>query len=288
MMQGRLEHLIFDDQGKTWQKDSVELRRSLFFPENEPDFALQAVKDLGFIACERRGEGVIVTVCPRMMSPVAVASLLYWLSDDPPEQITLATFDDRLSNKTHGSFEKVAERLHRLLKGREYKHQPLFKARALSLDAVSGGSPFRWLLTNWERSNKHLSRRFSKEVDRRFEGRFCVFRPGNARSELVIDRVGTGLRIPDSAWPAFTPGTRLSDIPHSSYGKWVSEAYLSVLRSGRPNFSDVSAKIYWPQAGRLLYQSRRMIVAFLDADGHPLLLGASIAAVRLRASLESA
>ena len=216
-MQGPLQHLIFDDQGKPWQTDSVELRRSLCFPENEPNFALQMVKNLGFSAAERRDDGVIVTVCPRTISPVAVASLLYWLSDDTPEQISLAILDDRLSHETYSSFEQVLERLHRLIEGRQEKDQPLFTARTLSPHAVSSGSPFRWLLTNWERSNKRLSARSSTDVDRRFEGRFWVFRPGNAPSELVIERAGTGLRIPDSEWPAFAPGTRLTDIPDPSY-----------------------------------------------------------------------
>jgi hypothetical protein len=67
----------------------------------------------------------------------------------------------------------------------------------------------------------------------------------------------------------------------------VSEAYLSVLRTGRPSLNDVSARIYWPRAGRLLYEYRRMILPCVDSDGHPLLLGASITAVRLRASLET-
>jgi hypothetical protein len=291
MKQCPLEHLIFDDQGRGWQADSIELRRSLFYPENEPDFILQLVKNFGFIGAERQGECAVVTFCPSTVSPVAVTSLLYWLSDDLPERIRLAILDDRPSHEEYESFEQVLERLHRLLEARQEQEQeqPLFAARTLSPHAVSEGSPFRWLLARWERSNKRLSpRSFSKDVDRWFEGRFCVFRPGKVPSELVIERVGTGLRIPDDQWHAFAaPGRRLADIPDASYGRWVSEAYLSVLRTGPPQLDDVAAKIYWPHSGRVRYESRRLILPCLDADGHPFLLGASIAAARLRSSLEA-
>jgi hypothetical protein len=290
MMQGVSEHLIFDNQGKVLQADSLELRRSLFYPENEPDFALQLLKNLGFIGAERRGESAVVTFRPQTMSPVAVASLLYWLSDDPPDRIRLAILDDRPSNEEYGSFEQVLERLHHLVERRQEQEQPLFTARALSPEAVSEGSPFRWVLARWEQSNKRLCpRTFSEEVDRWFEGRFWVFRPGKVPSELVIEHVGTGLRIPDNLWHAFAArGTRLADIPDPSYGRWVSEAYLSVLRTGRPELDDVTAKIYWPHSGRVRYEYRRLILPCIDSDGHPFLLGASVTAARLRSSLDAA
>jgi hypothetical protein len=99
--------------------------------------------------------------------------------------------------------------------------------------------------------------------------------------------VGTGLPFPDNIRRAFTPGTRLADLPDQEYAKGISETYLSVLRTGCPKIEDVSAKISWSQTGRLLYEYRRMILPCLDANGDPLLLSASVPAVRLR-TLEAA
>jgi hypothetical protein len=254
----------------------------LRFGENASSLASEVVKK-GFISAERREESTVVTVCPRTMAPAAVASLLYWLSDDPPEQVGLTVLDDTVRHEVYSSYEQVVDRLHRLIEAREDQDQPLFEARALAAGAAAPeGSPFRWLLRSWEESNKRLPFQLIKEVDRRFEGRFWVFRPGNESGELVIERAGTGARIPDDEWDAFRRGKRLTDIPDAAYGRWASEAYLSVLRTGRPNISDVSAKIYWRRAGRLLYTYRRMILPCLDPDGEPLLLGASVAAVRLQ------
>ena len=285
MRQGTLEHIFFDDQGRAWDADSFEFRRAFYVREDEPNFVREVVKCLGFIAAKRRDESVIVSICPRTLSAVAVASLLYWLSDDPPERICLVVRDDRVSHEVYGSVEQMIERLHRVMHARQEKDRPRFETRALSPQAVSDSSPFRWLLTNWERANKRLSGHFIKEVDCRFEGRFWIFRPGTTPSELAIEWAGTGLRIPDNEWHAFTPGTRVADFPDPSYAKWMLDAYLSALRSGHLKIEDASANISWPRAGLILYEVRRMILPCLDANGHPLVLGASVAAVRLRTAL---
>jgi hypothetical protein len=282
MRQGAIEHLIFDDQGRAWNADSIELRRSLYFRGDEANFAREVVRKLGFIAARRSGGSVSVTFDPRTVSAVAMASLLYSLSDDPPERICLVIMGGEPGKEVYSSLEQVVDRLHRLIEARQEKDQPRFETRALSPQAVSDGSPFRWLLTNWEQANKRLSVHLIKEVDCRFEGRFWVFRPGKGPSDLVIERAGTGLRIPDNEWHAFTPGTRVADFPDPLlYAKW-SDAYLSVLRSGRFKIEDTSAKVHWPRAGQVLYEYRRIILPWLDTNGHPLLLGASVAAVRLR------
>jgi hypothetical protein len=287
-MQGAAQHFIFDDRGQVWEADSLELRQSLYFPAHEPNFALQVVKNLGFIAAERRRQNAIITFRPRTVSPVAFASLLYWLSDEPPDRICLAILSQQLSHEVHGSLKQVVDRMARLIE-QQQGEQPLFTARGLSATALSEGSPFRWLLTTWERSNKRLCwSSFSKEVDRRFDGRFVALQPGEEISELVIERVGTGLRIPDYKWRASARGTRLADLPDRSYGRWVSNAYLYVLRTGRPRFDDVSAKIYWPQSGRLHCEYRRLILPWIDADGRPLLLSASGLQRRLSSSVEAA
>jgi hypothetical protein len=222
------------------------------------------------------------------VSPVAFASLLYWLSDEPPDRICLAILGQQLGHEVHGSLKQVIERMARLIE-QQQGQQPLFTARALSAAALAEDSRFRWLLTNWERSNKRLYwSSFSKEIDRRFAGRFVALQPGKEISELVIERVGTGLRIPDHKWRDSARGTRLADLPDRSYGRWVSKAYLDVLRRGRPRFDDVSAKIYWPQSGRLHCEYRRLILPWIDADGRPLLLSASGLQRHLRSSIEAA
>jgi hypothetical protein len=272
MMQGRAEHLIFDDQGKVWQANSLEFRRSLVVPESEPHFVPHVVKSLGLISTVLRRGSVIVTFRPRTVSPVAFASLLYWLSDEPPHRICLALLDGRPRHELYGSFEHVLERLHRLIEARHEQDQPLFTASAVSPGAVTEGSLFRRLLVNWERSNKHLSwRNLSDEVDRRVDRRFGAVRSCKEPSDLVIERIW--LRILDPEWLASARGMRLAVMPDRSYGRWVSEAYLSVLRSGRPQVDDVSAKIYWPQTGRLPCEYRRLILPCIDADGRPYVVG---------------
>src|SRR5918999_131309 len=133
MRQGALEHLMFDDEGRAWNADSIELRRSLHFRGDEANFAREVVSNLGFIAAKRRGGSVSVAFGPRTVSAVAMASLLYWLSDDPPERICLVIVGGEPGKEVYGSLEQVVDRLHRLIEARQEKDQPRFAARALSL-----------------------------------------------------------------------------------------------------------------------------------------------------------
>jgi hypothetical protein len=288
-MEGRAGHLVFDDQGKAWPADSLEFRQRLLFPENRTDFVPQVVQRLGFISAVRRRTGATVTFRPRRASPVALASLLYWLSDEPPERICLAILDDRLRHELYGSLKLAIERMHRLIEAHQEEERPPFTARGLSPSAASDDLPFRWLLTNWERSDKHLSlQNLSGQVDHLFDGRFCAARPGQEPAELVFERLGSGLPVPDPEWRESAHGTRVIDMPDRSYGRWVSQAYLSVLCTGRPEFDDVSAHVYWPQSGRLHCEYRRLILPCVDADGHPYLLSVSRAADRPKPLMSSA
>jgi hypothetical protein len=140
-MEGRAGHLVFDDQGKAWQAHPLEFRQRSLFPENQPDFVPQVVKRLGFIGAVRRRTGATVTFRPRRASPVALASLLYWLSDDPPERICLAILDDRLRHELYGSLELAIERMHRLIEAHQERDQPPFTARGLSPSAATSTCP---------------------------------------------------------------------------------------------------------------------------------------------------
>jgi hypothetical protein len=260
----------------------------LYFPENEPNFALQVIKNLGFIGAKRWRGSAIVTFRPRTVSPIAFASLLYWLGDNPPARVCLAILGDRPRHEMHGSVKQLRIRMGQLIE-QQQGQQPLFVARSRSLAAVSPHSPFRWLLTNWERSNKRLSwQSLSEQADHSFDGRFCVLRPGKEHSEFVIERLGSGLRIPDHEWRASARGTRLADMPDRSYGRWLSEAFFSLLHWGRPQLHDISAKIYWPQSGRIHCEYRRLFLPCIDADGRPWLLSVSSPQRRLSRGIEAA
>jgi hypothetical protein len=267
---------IFDDQGQIWNAGSYQLRTLLCFPLDEPNLDHLVVKNLGFIGVARKRRNVIVAVRPATVSAIAVAALFYWLCELRPDRICLRIVPEGLDGAAidalFGSLDAFSRRLEQLIE--QHHREPFFASTGLAAGGLDSQSPFRRMLACWEDNGKRLTGELAEYEDR-FDHRFILLRPTAAGSQFIIERVGTGLRIPDSRWRAASQGTRLGDIPDRRYARWVADDYASVLQTGRPRLDDISARIFWPRGGRLHCEYRRLILPCVDNNGRPLLLGVS-------------
>jgi hypothetical protein len=270
---------LIDDNGEVWDGGSIVLRQNLFASGTGPGFSEYVIKNLGFIGIRFTERAAHIRLRPTVVSPVAMASLLYCLSDRRPQRALLTTYDDSTDNWAYeilGSPMAILKRLSATAAARPGRTNAV---RRQSRDAgrLSGRSPLRGALQCWADHRGHFDRAVLEQVIHRvLKERYILLSAAGQSSDLLIRDVGAGLPEFARTWLSRALGQRVEDQPDYDYGRSCAAAYAEAIARQEPILEDVDAVVSWPGYGRLRRRYTRAILPFTGAQGERWLLSTSV------------
>jgi hypothetical protein len=275
-----MRSVLFDDQG-----DARDPQCRTFVGELQASIAGEqlidyAVRNLGFAAAREAGGSLRISLRPAVVSPVALAALLYWLHDREADRVLISVFDRGWSHEMLRSRQEAVRRLLARVDPGIGSREGDFLQQSLPLAALPSSSPLDGVLAMWRDSAGRFDReRLDPLLGRALNGRFVLVEASSDRPYMVIKDVGGGLTKPAKYWLTRSIGLRVEDQPDYDYGKWVAAYYRQVIAAGEPSLSDVDAVITWPQQARRSFRYRRLVVPFRGEGNSTMLLCASLTGV---------
>jgi hypothetical protein len=268
---------IIDDKGDLTDAQSPRLRHELGGFSLGGDFVDYVVRNLGFVLIAPLPNGSMrVSFRPRVASPLALAGLVYWLSDRRPRRIVLSHFERDWRHELLGSFSAARHRIIELTANAQAGTTNEFLSKPLNREQMTGDSPLMALLRlHDEGRNLALDTvtDFSLQV---LKGRYLVTEIQEHTERLVLTAVGPGLDPQARFWLERFVGTRLEDQADIQYGRWVAETTRDVILSGKPRLDAVDVSVQWPTGNRQRYQFQRALVPMSVGQGRRGLLSATI------------
>jgi hypothetical protein len=275
---------IIDDDGEVLHFFSPRLRNKLRIRVLQTQDRLPLLRNLGFIGLRERPQGTTISFRPSTVSPVAVASLSYWLNDHAPSRFLLMVLEQGQCLELYSSLGKSLERIDELINA--FRRGDFFRQHRVSPRAVpaSLGQVFSaWRVSGAASDFASLQNLLEREP----AGQYLLVRPDLEAGRFIIEQTGSGLRIPDPAWAKAQIGRSVAEAPDKAYGQWVTQAYKSVLMQNLPQLDHIDAKIYWPRLGRLHHRYDRLLLPVRDR-GQPMLLSINNSAGGVRGDVEAA
>lgn len=267
--------IIFDDKGESWPAVTRELARALNSDLSPSDLNDFVIRNLGFVLVAHVRGGVRISLRPDILSPVAYASLMQWLFDNPQRRTILTTYGDAGRDELKGSPEGLRQALASCLRRSSWRAGKQFHRARLSPTLLAPDSPLHTFRGLWEQGLSPEPAPLISLCNRLFKGRFALSEVTEA-NELIIREHGRGYATYSDAYFARCIGQRIEDDPDMEYGRWTAEAHRQALTQREPLLEDVDVAICGAgQPGRhVRYQ--RIIAPLLGANGRKYLLSASI------------
>lgn len=294
IVSGRATHtsmMLIDDDGSVSDSRSLHLRTRLNAIQVGDGFSEYAVRNLGFVALQPSNRAVHVRLRPTHVSPVAFAGLMYWLADQRPERVMLATLDgDVWQHQMMGNAEMAAARIAQIVRRAQDMVEDLFLAKRRSLDELPEDHPMRQLYEAraelQEAVLRHDIAGAAKLMATHVGGRHSISHATPDLRRIVLAAVGDGFDAEPRYWLQRVVGCRLDDLPDARYGAWAAMSYAEAIREGGTQLHDVDIMIEWPGEGRRRYRSKRLLMPMKDADGRHVVLSSTLtdASIDLRSA----
>ncbi|MFT5449961.1 MAG: hypothetical protein ACI9DC_005161 [Gammaproteobacteria bacterium] len=264
---------IFDDQGNFWPIARSDFRLSYASHMPVEQFHDFAIINLGFVSWEE-GEGwTHIRLRKSKVSPVALTSLLYRLTDHPIGRTALSVFDTEWSHEIFADRGALLTRLEQHAVDVFDEDTRRFLSEAVDLDGLASDDPQVLLYRYWktQRFEPHNMAALCGEL---FSGRFTIARV-QPSTEMVIEHIGNGYKVYNEKYVEHARGTRHQDEPDTVYGQWVTRTHKQVLDTGKPLLEDVDAMIGASRSIRRRACYRRIVLPFTCPLGDPYLVTAS-------------
>lgn len=268
-----LDRWLVDDQGEFWRWGDRSLNRQLQTSADPITLWPFCVRNLGFVGLDRSHRKLRLRLRPAKVSTTAIAGLLYWLFDHPPETAVLSQWDDGWHDEIIGGPERLVCRLLAMQVVAAEPAGTWFDRRAVDPSSLSAGHPIRELIGLWKASALDSEARAAELCDRLFGGTFTIVRR-NPDHAHIITQQGLGYRIYDRSYMRSAIGTRIEDDPNVEYGRWVAQGLREAVREQRPLVEDVNAALAGP-GGRRRVSYRRILLPLGNRGGSPSVLTAS-------------
>lgn len=275
---------LIDDEGEILHFFSPRLRNKLRVKTLHEQDHLPLLRNLGFIGLQEGKQGASISFRPSTVSPVALATLSYWVKDSVPSRLLLVVLEPGHCPEIHSPIGLGLARIGALIDA--YRRDDLFRRQAVSPSAIPAS--LAQVFSAWRvcgAASEFSSLRNLLEHEP--AGRYLLVQPDVEGGRFVIQQTGAGLRVPDPGWAKVQVGRSIAETPDKAYGEWVSEAYQSALRQDTPQLDHVEAKIYWPRLGRLQHRYDRLILPVRDR-GRPMLLSVNNSPGGIRGHFEAA
>lgn len=264
---------MFDDGGDVWlaRREAFAHKLGSHMPvEQLHDYA---IANLGFISWEDGQTWSHIRLRKSKVSPVALTSLLYALSDRPVGRVVLSVLSVDWEHEIFGDSGKLRARLNEMSVDIFEEDSNRFLSKALKREDLGSREPQAVLHRLWE-SRKFTAQTMAEACTDVFNGRFTIARV-LPTSEMLIEHIGNGYRIYNDNYVDRARGTRHQDEPDSVYGQWVTQTHKDVIRTGKPLLEDVDAKIGASREARRRVRYRRIVLPFTGPSGDSFLVTAS-------------
>ena len=279
---------LIDDQGDIWDPSSQLLRRRFHLDDVQGEVATRLVETAGCISVDIFRRAIRLIFDARNVSPVTVGGLMYFLHDQHLHQSPGRVFvlknmgaDVGTANAGPGgpvveifrSLSQAMNRLQFLADDQGVSNRRRFVATAIDPARARYHREFSRLLTCWRNSSGQFDGATIMPILRyEFADRYLLMKKTTCPGGFCIVDAGAGLRIPDPQFTQRMPGTHVSGFPDHRYAAWVSATFAKVINSNLPDYSDVSARIFWPDTGMVQRNYRRMLLPWSDSGGRCILL----------------
>ena len=125
---------VIDDEGEVLHFSSPRLRSKLRVRTLHEQDRLALLRNLGFIGLREGSQGASVSFRPATVSPVALATLSYWLNDFAPSRLLLIVLEPGHCLELYSSIGRGLARIDALIK--TYRCDSFFRRQAVSPSAV--------------------------------------------------------------------------------------------------------------------------------------------------------
>jgi hypothetical protein len=265
---------IFDDTGGVWLSSDERLHHRLSTDMAAAELADYAVLNLGFGEIRYLRNAIRVRYRLRKVSPVALASMMYWLADHPQNRVILSIFDGEWREEITASSPQLYRRLLDLSLAAQVESSNRFARFPVRFSEITSDSPLVELHRRWGCGSLAESEKVASLSDTLFNGRFTIVEVSYP-SDLIIRHAGHGYLCYDWSYLRLAHGSRFEDEPDVVYGRWVGDAHREVLRLGRPSIEDVEARIRHPGRPMKYVRYRRIILPFSVTAGGRFMITAS-------------
>ncbi len=256
-----MRSILIDDGGQLNDSASPALRSRLNAWHVGNELAEYAIVNLGFVGLGGFDASPHIRLRPAVVSPVALAALLYWIADKAPQRVLLSTKADGWRHEMIGERVGIARKLARIVAAHRGDRAEDFLSRPTQINTLEAGNPLAILMElqsefrDWMRPAE-----MTAMLDGALRGRYAMIGADASFENLVIDRVGPGYTTEGNYWFKRSLGHRLEDQPDQAYGVWLAEAYRAALRTGRAALDDVDVIVDWPNTGRVRYCYKRVLI----------------------------
>ena len=268
-----LERWLVDDQGEFWRWGDLRLGRQLQTNSDPNTLWPFCIRNLGFVGLDRSHPRLRLRLRPAKVSATAIAGLLFWLFDHPPETTVLSLWDDGWQDEIIGGSDRLMRRLYALQVSAAEPVGTWFDRRAVDPATLDTSHPIRELICLWKAAALGSEAQAADVCDRLFGGTFTIVRR-NFEHAHIITQQGLGYRIYDRSYLRTAIGTRIEDDPNVEYGRWVAQGLCEAVREQRPLVEDVNAALVGP-SGRRRVSYRRILLPLGDRCGSPAVITAS-------------
>lgn len=275
---------LIDDQGYIWDPRSQLLRRRFRLHDIRGDVATRLVQTAGCISVDVSPRAIRMHFDARNVSRVAIGGLLYFLHDHrlhlSADRVFVLTDIGKAGAGIRGRVVEVfrtlgqaMNRLQFLADDQGMANSYRFTAIAIDPQRARYHREFSRLLTCWRTSSGHFDGATIMPLLRyEFADRYLLMEQTPRPNGFRVLEAGAGLRIPDPHFTHRMPGTHISGFPDHRYAAWVTATYAAVSTADQPDYSDVSAQIFWPDSGLVQRNYRRMLLPWRASDGRRFLL----------------
>lgn len=247
-------HLI-DDNGVLVRLAAAQ-RRLISAGDEAVDFSLRS---LGYIAITELPSTCLIRICPHHLSEVSLATLAYFLAENPAKRIALSWFDSVWRDEIFGSPRLAIQRLVHLANMAATSDGQAYISRRRNLASLPASHRLQTVYELW-RTEQFDRQKFTSVLNEKAEGRYILAGLGARPGSLVFQDVGRGVVFYGEDWQSRTRGHRVQDQPDYDLGLWVSEAYLDTLVSNEPRLEDTDIVVRRPRNGSIRITYTRLLL----------------------------
>jgi len=279
--------MVFDDTGRGWDENSLELRRELYCRRPDFDLTTYLIDNLGFVALSWKQNGACtIRLRPALASAIGLAAAIFALADSAPKRVVISHPSETCGVELFADLGRAVARIEELVATARRDTRPAFLKREVSVDALlQADGPLATLLRHWGNADRaYEPEKLRALLYGALRGRFMIVEP-TADHHLIIMDIGPGFVVYDESWLRMARGLPVEHQPDYDYGRWVRGIFEQVLERNTPCVDDVDAVIARPSLNDTIRaQYRRLVLPFdRGPSGSPCLLSASVVdAVDLR------
>jgi hypothetical protein len=284
--------MLVTSEGRWVLEDSDEFLAALGDPNPDYDGAMFAVTNLGFIKFQIFDESIIeVELHPHTVELPALLAVQQQLISTSVRLFRLKFLDTTWKSEIFPSSELAVSRLSELC-ARKFAPVPegkfLVEQQNFFNLLESGESPLRYLAQKWRMSFGHFDPSvISFAIKHNLLSRLMIAGVSPGNPDPVFRFIGDGhANWLDNEFRFRAIGEKLENFPDKDYGKWISQYYKNVARTGEPRYDYVTAAIRQQPSTYLTHYERLLLPWKTPSDEILVTLSSRTVDARYQRSIE--